>query len=240
MDRMFDRLRIGIVGLTDGAGAGFLASSLARWYVTEESVKPTVVELGKTNLYDSLGMEKHFAESGFFSCQEQAVLGRSLRFRGNFHLGVNWLLMDKEEDLAFNHRLRLLSNSRGDLILILLSGIPEEELLQILPELDVLLLVIDPLPSCLIKGRSLFLALNMSEQPVIHIVNKRNHGIDERELKRYLGINRPIYLPFVPIEAVYSAEYSCRTVYDVPNAKEILKDPLLRIAKAIKERIDKF
>jgi hypothetical protein len=57
-----DKLKVGVTGISPGAGASFLAGCLARFLANTGKHSPAVVELGRGSLFDSYGMERRFAE----------------------------------------------------------------------------------------------------------------------------------------------------------------------------------
>ena len=91
------------------------------------------------------------------------------------------------------------------------------------------LVVIDPLPSSMLTGYERLCALRTEGSPLTYIVNKYNDGVDRRELLQFLNVSKPIYVPMVAPEAVYGAEYACRTVYDMAQAKKMLQAPFKEI-----------
>ena len=226
MDQWIDRMRVGVLGLTPGAGAGFLCSCLARAAVLERKLRPAVLELGRGGLYDSLAMDKRLPAGRYFSFHHTVAVDRSIRGRANLVDGVNWMLVDgREPELDLYRRLRLVHNAEGELVFCRLSGVPEAELWKLLPEMDRILVVIDPLPSSMLAGYERLCQLRTEGSPITYIVNKYNDGVDRRELLQFLNINKPVSIPMVPPEAVYGAEYACRTVYDMPQARKLLQSP---------------
>lgn len=230
MDQRIDRMRVGVLGLTPGAGAGFLCSNLARAAILERDLRPAVLELGSGGLYDSLAMDKRLPAGRYFSFHHTVAADRSIRGRSNLVDGVNWMLVDgKEPELDLFRRLRLVHNAEGEMVFCRLSGVPEAELWKLLPEMDRILVVIDPLPSAMLAGYEKLCELRTEGTPITYIVNKYNDGVDRRELLQFLNVSKPIYVPMVAPEAVYGAEYACRTVYDMAQAKKLLQTPFKEI-----------
>ena len=185
-----DRIKIGVLGLSPGAGAGFVASNLARYLAEQDGLHPAVTELGQGGLYDSLGMDKHFAGREFFSFHQAAFLNRSLRGRKNEYLGVNWVLMPPKtsgRELTVSQRIRIAGNSAGDPVLYRLTGVPREELRELFWEMDRLILVIDPLPSKILTEYRFLCELRKEDIPFFCVINKWNEGIDRKELSSICG-----------------------------------------------------
>ena len=228
MEATIDRLKIGVLGLSEGAGTGFLVASLAKALV-DQGYFPAVLELGKGGLFDSLGMDKLFAGRDFFSFHNAAANDRSIRGRRNELGGINWALIPSEEGLAsldLYRKIRLLNNLIGDVVVSRMSGIKEEELWKLAWEMDRILVVIDPLPSKMLEGYELLCNLKLSELPILYVVNKYNKGVNRRQLLSYLKLKKLKYIPMIDYKAIYGAEYTCRTAYDIPHAKNALMGPL--------------
>jgi hypothetical protein len=226
---LIDRMKIGIVGLAPNAGAGFIATSLARVLVEQRNCHPAVLELGHGGLYDCLGMDKRFSGRQYFSFHNAVLQDKSIRGRENELDGVNWMLLPPEESassIELARKLRLLHTAMGDVILCQLGGLSGEELWSLLWEMDKVLVIIDPLPSRMLAGYKLLCSLRISELPIIYIINKYNAGVNRRELLDFLKLKKLTFLPLVEQEAVYAAEYTCRVVYDMANARKQLEKPL--------------
>ena len=74
-----EKLKIGIVGIDEGVGVSFITLCLARFLANTRKLRPAVVELGKSSIYDSVGMDKHFAGRDFFQFFRALEEGRSIR-----------------------------------------------------------------------------------------------------------------------------------------------------------------
>jgi len=232
-----EKKRIGIIGLSPGTGAGFIASNLGRTLAKEkDGTCPAVVELGQGSLFDALGMGRRFAGKEYFDFQGAVSQGKSLRGRKNQCWGVNWVLRSHEDTnlrLEDEHRFRLISNVPGDPVFCRFSGVPEEKLGDLIPEMDALLVAIDPLPSRLIPAHGLLCRLRRAEIPVLYVINKWNEGVDKGELFNYLQLREAIRIPEIPARYIYGAEYACRPAVDIPSAEEYLKEPLRQILQRL-------
>ncbi|MDD2484122.1 MAG: hypothetical protein PHQ50_03690 [Eubacteriales bacterium] len=231
-----DPYKIGVLGLSKGDGAGFLASSLARLSVQKKACRPAVAELGAGGLYDSLGMDKRFAGKDYFSFTKAAFSEQSLRGKRNEYLGVHWILVppeDRQIELSYEQKLRIVANAVGDPVYYRFSGVPQEQAIKLLWEMDLVLLVIDPLPSKLLPAYHFLCELRKVDIPICYIINKWNVGVDRRELLQYLQIKEPFYIPAVPQEFVYGAEYACRPLIDMPSAQAVIKESIEKISQEI-------
>lgn len=236
MDALTDRMKIGLIGLGPYAGTGFMSSSLARALAERGGYHPAVLELGKGGLFDGLGMDRHFADRQFFYYHQAVLQDKSIRGRCNDWNGVNWVLLPEGENgsrLDLFRKLRLINNAAGDIIICRLSGVEGEDLWRLLCEMDRILMLIDPLPSKMLPEYEFLCALRVSELPVIYVINKYNGGIYRRELLDYLKLKKLLFIPSVNQESIYGAEYTCRVVYDMPNARKQLEKPFEALIKEI-------
>ncbi|MGI6727389.1 MAG: hypothetical protein ACOX4P_02355 [Anaerovoracaceae bacterium] len=236
MNKGIERIKIGIIGLGVGAGTGFITTCLAGELAEQGNYYPAVIELGSGGLYDSLGMDKHFSGRKFFPFHRKVVQDKSIWGRSNQLNGINWLLVPTEEDLIsldLYQKLRLVNNAQGDFILCRLNGLLGEELWRLLWEMDRVLVVIDPLPSKMIESYELLCALKVSELPIIYIVNKFNPGVNRKELLNYLKLKKLMFFPMIDQREIYGAEYMCKAIYDMPDAKKQLKKPVEDLIKEI-------
>lgn len=241
MQRWNDQMKIGILGISPGAGAGFLCVCLAKALVAAGGGKgragaaatAAVLELGNGGLYERLAMDKRFAEGGYFDFHGAAAADRSVRGRGNWSGGINWMLRNDAIELDLYRRMRLLHNAEGDVVFCRMSGVPEEEVRRLLPEMDRIVAVVDPLPSALLQGYGKLCELRATERPVTYVVNKMNAGVDRRQLLGFLNLGRPLEIPALPAEVAYAAEYAGRTVYDLPKGRAALEPGCAALLEAL-------
>ena len=98
-------------------------------------------------------------------------------------------------------------------------------LLALLADLDHAICVFDPLPSRLlaaVPAAETCRAAAASGVPVTWAFNKLNAGVNLREATRFTGIRDYLPFPAAPAEAVYGAEYACRSLASEPGVKAAL------------------
>ncbi len=245
-----EKLKIGIVGISDYAGTSFLAGCLARYLANTGKHKPAVIEFGKGTLFDSYGMDKRFAGRSYVQFYSSVAQNKSIRGLQNMDEGINWILRSPDEqniNLTFEQKLRLINHSRGDAILCDFSGNQDygSQLNQLLLSMDQIIAVIDPMPSKMLAGHHLLCGIKEMEQnfkiseahcflkdagTIIYIINKFNEGVNRRQMLSYLKIRKPIILPLLKTELIYTAEYNCKIPYSLSEAKSMLQKPLSEIA----------
>lgn len=236
MKNPYDRMKIGILGLVPGAGTGFLTVCLARAMALSGFYRPAVIELGKGSLYDELGLTKRLTGREFFNFHRAVIKDQSIRGMQNEVDGVNWMVLPPGEHFESEElyrKVRLINHGLGDSILCRFAGVKEEHLWKILWEMDRVIVVIDPLPSRLVAGYPLLSQLKSSELPITYVVNKYNGGVDRKQLLDFIKVKHLLYVPMVPAETIYSAEYTCQPAFDVPEAHKILEQPIWQLIDEI-------
>jgi hypothetical protein len=233
-----DKLKVGIIGISPGAGVGFLTGCLARYLTNTRKHSPAVIELGKGSMFDSFGMDKHFTGRTWFRFYQALKENKSIRGMWNMDEGINWILKSPGEEnicLTFEQKLRLISHARGDVILCDFSGEAEPDY-QLLESMDQIIAVIDPMPSKMLGGYKLLCKMKVLEterEDMIYVVNKMNRGVNRRQMLDFLKIRKPFFLPLVGPESIYTAEYNCKIPYTISEVKDALQSSLGDIASAL-------
>jgi hypothetical protein len=91
-----DKARLGIIGISDGAGVSLVTLSLAK-AISDCGLMPAVIEIGKASFYDAIGIEKRFAGRNYFSFHKAIKDGEKIRNRHNLDEGINWILRSPED-----------------------------------------------------------------------------------------------------------------------------------------------
>ena len=105
--------------------------------------------------------------------------------------------------------------------------------MDILPEMDAVILVIDPLPSRLISTYSKIERLLITISGIIPLVNKMNKGVHRGEVARFLGTKYFCTFPFVNPENLYKAEFNCVMPYDIPIIKKETEVGLKKLSDTV-------
>jgi len=244
--------KIGICSAAPGAGAKFTAAALACYLAAAEKKDPAVLELGEPGLYDCLGMDKRFAGRRFYPRGGPANRAAGVNWqlltpapaaeprapRGRFAEGAASEFagrapgggpMAESAAERLHRNLRILDRTEGDVVLCLLNGLPEEEKKLFFREMDRLLCVIDPLPSALLQSYDFLQSMSRLQPEPVFLVNKMNPGVRRRELLQSLGGREPLFLPLLPAEELYRAQYACRCPYEQPAAARRLRPALSRL-----------
>lgn len=214
------QMNIGVTGLCRSAGSTFLAAALAFFYhdkgnyltFTQCLTPSTCNQL----LYDAVAMDQRFASRQFHDIYRRIFEGQTVRGLTNMELGINWILptpwcCENMADLDSDLRSRLIANAKGDICIFDLAAEPAWD--AFLMDMDRLVVVVDPMPSRMIRHSSRFSmlkSLELSGTPIQWIVNRAGSGINRRQVRGYLKNNRPIWIPEMDSSLFYADEFACR------------------------------
>lgn len=87
-------------------------------------------------------------------------------------------------------------------------------------DLDLVIGVIDPLPSRMIEGAPKFACLNNCDN-IIWLINKDNPGVNHRELRKFFELDKEFTQEVLPYEKICRAEYNCEKVEEIYPLKGI-------------------
>lgn len=235
------RFKIGVIGMGNAVGTSFVATSIAKELSKEKEKHIAFVEVNynkeKTLLYDSLGMDKRFAGRIFYNFYNEVSMGRNINSLVNLDERINWALWLPESNKLSHERMletiencRLINNIVGDIVVCDISkGDGVEEILK---EMDVIIFVIDPLPSKLIKEYEILCFIKKCQllgKKIVWVVNKYNDGINKREFYDFMRIKHFIKIPMVSSSDMYLAEYNCKLPYTMKSVNSSIKGNIQQI-----------
>lgn len=96
---------------------------------------------------------------------------------------------------------------------------------------DIIVSVIDPLPSLLIEGATGISELMRFNGDVVWLINRDNPGVNRHALKKYLGFIPDFSQDEIPRETIARAEYNCIELPEIVRLKGI-EEVADHIAKA--------
>lgn len=238
--KVFDKTKVGVIGIGSGVGVSFISECLGK-IGSKNGFFPCVIELGGGSIYDGIGIDKRFESREYFQFFNSVSREESIRNKKNISDGVNWITKAPEENhirLTNNHIMKLINNAVGELIICDFSRISIEEnnyllIQELLLDMDKIIFVIDPMPSKLLRGRDILEHIREMPNKPVYVINKDNAGINKNELMKFLKINRPIYIPLLPQEYIYEAEYTCNIPLNLDRLNKDLKQPLEEILNRI-------
>lgn len=234
------KLNIGVTGLSQSVGATLIASSLAFFFAEKGDVS-TYIDCNdparvKNLLYDSVAMDKRFANRQFHAFYQLIQEGQVVRGKTNMEKEVNWVLITPEDckekrTLSQEEKGRLVHCSRGDVAIFDFAG--EEGWDYYLLDMDSLIVVVDPLPSKLIGSAERFKKLKrleLSGLPIKWIVNGDNSGISHRQVNGYLKTKDALWVPMLSLEDIYADEFACRFHWENPLIRSKIMDIFTKVS----------
>ncbi len=235
--------KIALLGASPGSGVSLASGLLAAWlreHAPKEAI--TLIELGSSYFYEAYGVEKRFIHRDFHRFYELMAQKSGIKGLSNIEEGINWVLRcpgdpsagKRDSMAAVTDMLRLVYNVAGTLRLFDCSGVPFSLLWEILPEMDAVICVVDPIPSGLIPAASEIERLRLKCPRGIWVINKMNRGVHRGELKRFLGGVDWIEIPYLAPEHLYRAQYNCVLPYSLSPVRQQTEGPLEALWRRIR------
>ena len=240
---VIEKQKIGVAGMSSGAGVTLAATSLAKILSCIEERKVTLLEVcdcfneKRTLIYDSIGFDKRFKAREFVRFYSEIKHGGSIRGKSNLDERINWGLITPEDirdelEATPIELIRLINNISGDLIICDISGC--RNTVDYLLDMDLVIFVIDPMPSFMLAGYPFMREVKRLEyngKKVIWLINKFNSGINKRELQNFLKLKEYFKIPLITGDSFYSAEYNCKIPYEIAAISCVVKDVLEAIIR---------
>lgn len=227
------RRRIGVIGLSELASAGFVTMLLAE-ELASESVEDgslvTVFSPENDYFYQALKLGRSFEGRVFRDISEvmedHSEYG-SDRYEDrliNLSDGISWATGSSQKMKMYpaDGWLSMLDWIEGNHVICVCS--PEQfrrELRHADQYLDVLLVIADPLPSSMEKEAACLEMIRSSELPIVYAVSHMNDYVKKEIIQECLGTDEMIYLPSVDPAAVCEAEYSGQNPYRIDRIRRL-------------------
>ena len=240
--------KIAVVGIGRGAGATFVSVSLAFLLSMSKSVKkdesaimPAKVSLlemrcpqaGEPMLYYAAGLDRRFPERRFTDFFSMHIQGNAIPKMVNLHKGINWLVWRQ-------HHVSVENTGKTDL-----SDFPVEQMAgeyiiadsppaETLGRYDLVVAVIDPLPSSIFAGSEYYEQLRDAEAAGMHILwvlNKDHSEVNHSAVKRFLRLKEYVSFPLLESPLFYKAQYTCQL------PAELLEGDAEEAAKNLVEKV---
>lgn len=228
---------IGIVNLSQRAGSTFITLNIAK-ALSDNGVMTSVIEapFTKPYIFDYLGIQQKMSSEGI-DCNTYLFLNdviKKLEVRKKKLLYddyILWMIGNPLRQIVepFNgeylHNIMKLMKNTSINLIDLGSSLEHPVFKEVQSILDMIFLVVDPLPPEIIqneKSLEYFRALLDEGFEGYVIVNKYCEGVHKKELEECLGCSPIAYIPSVKTEQVYKAVYHYKIPIELPKVKEIL------------------
>lgn len=227
------KINVAVTGLGRSVGTTFVSSSLA-FFFSEKGYDVSFTECAEPRrvnrlLYDAVSMDKRFINRSFTDVYDFIDREQTLKKRGNIEEGISWTLItpkdcEKGIRLDAEKRGRLVHSARGQICVFDVEAHSDWNVLLL--DMDLIVAVVDPLPSKMIKSAERFRRLRKMEidgNDLKWLVNRTNAGISRKEVKRYLKSESVFWLDNFPAEEIYRAEYASEFYYAASPISEVLR-----------------
>jgi hypothetical protein len=204
------------------------------------------------------GLDKRFAGNRFTDFYQLHKAGQPLDRKVNLHKGINWVVwrdslpaLESEGTVPGSssaengspESLSALGEDIGPLPVGRLAGsfiVADSPPWEDLKEYDLVLAVMDPLPSRIYAGAAMYQALKEAAgegMEILWVVNRDNEAVDHGTLGRFLRLKHFFSVPLIQETCFYESQYGCKLPVEVllPGGKE--KEALEALARNVVTRL---
>ncbi len=245
------QLNIAVTGLGRGVGTTLVAASAA-FYFAENGESVTFTECAVPSeaeglLYDGAAMDQRFIGRRFCPVYEVLRSGGSLRGRGNYEMNINWrLITPQDRNIGREEAERIvcrLADNAGDDICIfdVQPGLIVSDgghAVFPLADMDVLLVVADPMPSRLAAGKDRLEWIRQAgaaegRPDVWFAVSGKGAGVSRRQVAGFLGGRNILWIPELDRQELYRDEFHCRFHWQNENVRQAMTGVFTKLSQSI-------
>jgi len=242
-----------VTNLSKRAGSTFITLNLAKAF-SKYKVLPAVIEppLDLPYIFDTIGLEQRLNKTSneesllFYSYPHEIYENNQIKKdRETIEDDIVWIVPDARKPIIDSNKwdyymmMKLIYCSKKASITIVDIGsfINHESVKSILDYADMILVVIDPLPTEIMQNNStLQMLLDLKYKgglPIEFVINKWSNGIDKPELFDYLKLDPLTIIPAVDLSYIHKAIYSCLIPYSLEQVEKMLEKPIYKIIKRV-------
>lgn len=239
---------IGVVNLSQGAGATFFAMNFAK--AISEFMKVSVIELPvlKPYMYYYLGLNALCSENIVDFTSYAHVINENKPLQSNYYVhaknnNIYWIISDATkyqiENWDSTKMMRLLYMPKSSSLNIVDLGdrLFDPSVINIIEQFYMVLVIIDPMiPNVLNSYEYLEKIKSLQETKGIHIeyvVNKYCSGIDNSDLLSFLDVKPITYIPYINSKNIYKAVYEADIPCNISDVKNELYPAFNKLLKII-------
>ncbi len=228
---------LGVTGLSGGSGVTTAASSAALFFAGE-GYRVRFTECADHRgtadalLYEAAGFEERFWARGIRDVYGAALREEALPESYNPELGVEWLVRmpgncADEREITDEIRGRIFRLGMRAEVSVFDFGFCGDGWLPYLGDLDVLLVLVDPMPSQVGRNRRRFemlKALEVERRVKVHwIVNRMCDSVVKRDMREFIRSRRICWVPELGRDVFCQDEYRCRFHWENEKIRNALK-----------------
>ncbi len=244
--------QIMVVNLSKRAGSTFLTINLAKC-LSETKISTCVIELPfEPYIFDYIGINqktkkknKNLEFHDFYSFAHEIIEDKRIEKEREFiDEDIIWMVADprkpsiNKNKWTYNHMLKLLYSSRKANISIIDVGsyFEHESIEGLIDGIDLILVVIDPIPSEILLNidrlEKLIKAKEKGAQ-IEFVINNWTENIDISEIVDVIGSEPITYIPNINLSLIHKAVFKCEIPYNYMDVKQSLEKPLNNIIDII-------
>lgn len=220
---------IGVVSLSQGAGASFFCMNFAK--ALSEFMKVSVIEMPllKPYMYYYLGLNALCAEELVDFTSYAHLINENKALKNNHYIhsknnDIYWIISDASkyqiDDWDFTKMMRLLYMLKPSSMNIVDLGdkLFDSSISSIIEQFYMIIVIIDPMiPNVLNSFEYLEKIKSLEEEKAINIeyvVNKYSKGVNSNDLINFLDVKPFMYLPYINSKNIYKAVYDADIPYN--------------------------
>lgn len=242
-----------VANLSRRAGSTFTTLNLAK-AISNLNILVSIIEppIGLPYIFDTIGLENRLnnlssddnSSLNFYSYPHEIKNNTKLkREKETIDDGIVWMVPDSRKPIikewTYYNMMKLIYASRRASISLLDCGeyLDHESIRPILSEADLILVVVDPLPTeCMQNSEKLEQMITMRNKegfPIEFAINHWNGGVDKKQFLDFLKVEPIMYIPQIESSYIYESIYDCKLPYDCEDVKMQLDKPFYYVIKKL-------
>lgn len=239
-----------VANLSSRAGSTFVTLSLAK-LLSNLQVLTCVIEppIDKPYIFDTVGIDVKYKSvsvddnSEFISYPHLINENKKvIKDKEFIYDGIIWLVADARKpfipDWDYYKMMKLIYASKRASTYLVDCGshLDHKSIRPIVNEADLVLIVVDPMPTECMQNEALLeelFEMKKSGLPIEFVVNRYSNGVNKEQLNDYLRVSPLCYIPTVDSKYIHEAIYNYKLPMEMKNVAETLDKPLYYIIKKL-------
>lgn len=227
---------IAVINLSEGAGSTFMTLNIA-YMLKSKNIDVAVIEIPHKDMkadilniiseYDGeyISPAEKITLNNTDNIKKEVYIKNDIKFYINNRKINNWSI---ENNIEY---INLISKESTINLYDIGSQEFDDNLNFILNIIDVVIVVIDPIPYKLLQAEERRNSIKKIEERninFVYVLNKYIKDLNKRDIERFLNIEISSLIPFIKPETLYTSYYSNQTVYNTEK-DEAFKESLTKI-----------
>ncbi|MGD9678944.1 MAG: hypothetical protein AB7V16_11440 [Vulcanibacillus sp.] len=237
-----DSKLVGVANLSPSAGATFITVNIAK-IISDYNLLVSIIDLPyRPYIFDYINLGYHFEmqDETYTSYQHLINRGEKIKDKENLYNNISWLVTqtnkDKIDSWSYVNMQKLIYSTKKSSVNLIDLGTDylKDDLQDFMYDLDMLLVIIDPMPPNLMACENnliYFKSLLKEGLNVKFLINKFNPGVNKKQLLDYLKLDHLIYVSLIDQELIYKAVYESQIPSEINQINDILKKDLSIVIK---------